>query len=42
MVAECNMKSYKNHPAFDEKPYERHVEELIVWNFITGLANEKQ
>ena len=36
------MADYKKPPSFEGKPYERYIEELKAWTFVTDLAKEKQ
>ena len=38
------MSSFKNPPLFDSvnKPYDRYVDEIRAWAFITDLEKEKQ
>ena len=36
------MANYKKPPTFGDKPYERYIEELNAWTFITELEKDKQ
>ena len=36
------MANYKKPPTFGDKPYERYIEELNTWTFITELEKDKQ
>ena len=36
------MPNYKKPPTFGDKPYERCIEELNAWTFITELEKDKQ
>ena len=36
------MTDYKKNPSFEDKLYERYIEELKAWIFVTDLSKEKQ
>ena len=44
VITEINFKmaDCRKPPSFEDKPYERYIEELKAWTFATDLSKEKQ